>query len=190
LGLRAQTALRTVFPEWPVEGSGNDAQKSAIYRVIEAQIAAACIGRKPLYFEPFGEDFATPLAKIFREVLPTGVEIHAVRDNLYIYRPKALQMLLDADPSFYRPGKQTDLEAIVRVSERDENGELLGYGARSVDEPGSVGVTLRGSEGIYYTFFASNPERAEHYGRERAKDISDYLNLPVDYLIDHNPFAR
>jgi len=110
--------------------------------------------------------------------------VHAQDGMLFVYRPEAVKPILDSDPAFYRPNGESDLQAIVKVSKTGQNGELLGYGARSLHAPGSVGVTILSKDNVVFTFFSSNAQTAGFFGAERAKDIIDYLDIPIRYQIE------
>ena len=94
-----------------------------------------------------------------------------------------MRPILDADPEFYRPNAEDDLAAIDRVCASGDNGDLLGYGARNWFEPHGARVTITGPDGVLFMFFVSNPHDAEHYARERLRDIASYTLLPLEYDI-------
>ena len=103
---------------------------------------------------------------------------------LVIFRPEAVQPILDADPAFYRPNGEDDLAAVLRAVNEGHPGELAGYGARTAREPDSVQVTIHSPDAalIYMSFFAF-PDRAEIFAMARLQDIADYLQVPVAYSI-------
>jgi hypothetical protein len=71
-----RTASRRVHPGWTEPKSSGDPGEVS-KRAIEAQIAAAALGRKPLYFEPWGEELSEAFAAAYRKVLPAGVSVRA-----------------------------------------------------------------------------------------------------------------
>lgn len=91
-----------------------------------------------------------------------------------MYRPEAVKPILDADMPFYRPNGENDFEAILRATRDDENGELLGYGARRWSPTGGARVTIRDAAGNEQVFFVSNPAEAPHWAAERAADLEAY----------------
>jgi hypothetical protein len=125
------------------------------------------------------------LATEFLARLPVGVEVHAAGGNLLIYRPEIVRPILDSDSTFYRPNGEDDFAAIARVSAEGNNGELLGYGARNYFEPQGARVTLTTESGLRYMFFVSKPEMAEAFAVERAQDIADYTDGPVNIDIEY-----
>ncbi len=168
----ARAASRDVYPGWTVpRGDGHPGEVS--HRAIEAQIAAAVCGRKPLYFEPWGEGLSEAFAASYRRVIPAGVEVHAQDGMLFIYRPEAVHPILDADPAFYRRKGESDLAAIARVSAVGMNGDLLGYGARSMTvRPAHAVRIFRGSALLLYYFVSTPDEKlAARFARDRALDF-------------------
>src|SRR5205085_209584 len=57
-----------------------------------------------------------------------------------------------------------------------QNGELLGYGARSLDAQGAVQIRIFNDDADLFAFFASDPRVAEFHARERLLDIATYLD--------------
>jgi hypothetical protein len=115
------------------------------------------------------------------------VEVKADDSFIYVYRPEIVAPILDGDRLFYRPTGQGDWEAIQLVSHKGENGELLGYGSRAINLPGTVGVRIIGDEGLLYTFFASSMEEADIWGDQRAQDLRDYTGRSYFHQIGPNP---
>lgn len=155
-----RAASRKVHPGWS-EPQGDGDSGEIAERAIEAQIAAAALGLKPLYFEPWGEEVSRKFAAAYRKVLPAGVEVKARGGMLFIYRPEAVRPILDSDPEFYRRKGESDLASIVRVSESAENGELLGYGARHMAVRPSWHVQIYRGESLLLYFFVSPPDEVE-----------------------------
>jgi hypothetical protein len=172
LGETARGAFREVFARW--DGQGVPADERALNQAVEAQVAAASQGHKPLYFDPWGREAASQLAEALRGKLAPGTEVHASGENLLIFQPAAVRLILDSDPAFYRPNGEDDLAAIARVSEMGENGELLGYGARNPSIAAGAKVTISNAEGYTQVFFVSNPAEAPRWAAERAADIEAY----------------
>jgi hypothetical protein len=177
LGKAAKRSLEEVFDGW--DGPDLPADERAVHEGIEAQIAAAALGHKPLYFDPWGGEASELLAEALKPRMPADVEIHATDDNLLIYCPDVVRPILDADPAFYRPNGENDLAAIARVSTLGQNGELLGYGARNPYIPHGAKVTIRNEAGYIQVFFVSIPEEAEKWAVERAADVEAYTGQPV-----------
>ena len=151
---------------------------------IEAQIAASSLGHKPLFFEPIIAGDGQALARAIRPIVPLGVEVHSLNSGIVVFRPESIQPILDCDRQFYRPNGEPDLAAIDRVCAAGENGELLGYGARNWAVPHGVRVTIRDFDRIVFMFFVSEPARAEHFARERLKDIATYTDQRLRYAIE------
>jgi hypothetical protein len=177
VGRRAALAVRAasqdVLPQWTTpKGGGTPGDVSD--RSIEAQIAAAVEGRKPLYYEPWGDkELSDQLAASYRNVLSEAVNIRSRNGTIYVYRDEAVSPILDDDPAFYRPNGEDDFEAIVRVSERSENGELLGYGARSIMERPGHEVRIFKGERLLLYYFVSSPDRAKamKFANDRSVDF-------------------
>lgn len=175
-----RTASRSVLPEWTVP-SGSSAPGSVADRAVEAQITAASEGRKPLYYEPWGNpDLADQLAAAYRQVLPSGVAVESKNGFLYIYRPEAITGILDSDPSFYRRTGESDFDSISRVSEDHSNGELLGYGARGIlDRPAHLVRIYKGRDLILYFFVSSaDAKKAANIANERTEDFNRAFGWP------------
>jgi hypothetical protein len=107
------------------------------------------------------------------------MEAHAVEGHLYIFCPKLLRDLI--------PGKPTGaalLEKIHQASLEGRNGELLGYGADRMLQPGSVLVRIidAATNRVVMAFYAER-SRAEEMGRERALDFSRYTGGSFKLLI-------
>ncbi len=168
-----RAASRVVLPEWSVPES-DTAPGSVADRAIEAQIAAAVEGRKPLYYEPWDNpDLSDQLAAEYRKVIPPEVAVESRKGFLYIYRPGKVKGILDSDPEFYRRQGESDFDSIARVSEDHSNGELLGYGARSMmDRPAHEVRIYKGKDLILY-FFVSSPDekKATLIADERTRDF-------------------
>ena len=174
----ARTVGQLVLAGWTTALRGGIAQG------IEAQIAAAALGYKPLYFDPWPEEEARKFARLIRAQLPVGAEVHGRAEGLFIYRPEAVRPILDCDPDFYRPHSETDLDAIVRTCKAGVCGELLGYGARSLWTLGAAKVTVFGQSGARFVFFVSRPEVALKFARLRAGDLAAVADERVFHSIE------
>ena len=195
IGAHAARDFRAVFPGWEgpfVRGHGEAARGSearaegAIQVASTGQVAAAALGRKPLYFDPWSPAQSAALAMRLRRTLPRGTVVHVDESSgLYVFRPEAVRPILDADPAFYRPQGESDIEAIVRASLAGENGDLLGYGARNWAVPQGAKVTILDRAETLFVFFVSDPDRAEFWAAERLRDIIDYRpDLALRYEIE------
>lgn len=177
--LAVRTASRDVYPGWTIpDGGGNQGESSQ--RAIEAQIAAAVAGRKPLYFDPWGNEFSRAFAESYRKVLPQGIRVEARDGMLFIYRPDAVRRVLDSDPVFYRREGESDLDSIARVSRDSENGELLGYGARHLMTRPAHEVRIFKGGDLMLFFFVSSPDEklAARIASERADDFIRAFGWP------------
>lgn len=85
----AQESFRSVYPGWTEpdgaetsEGIGDPGQ-----RAVEAQVAAAALGRKlgrkPLYFDPWGEENSKKLVDALKGNLPENVIVSYRNENLF-----------------------------------------------------------------------------------------------------------
>ncbi len=134
-----------------------DASISEISREVAAGIYGVELGVKPLYHEHYGLE-AEPLAQALKAAVSPGVEVTARDGHLYVYRPEAVERVVNRDPEAY-PG-DTVFDKIHRATQADQNGELLGYGARSMPE-GDTTVILRDAEsGAILTGFRSHWDQA------------------------------
>lgn len=176
IGQAARAAISQVFEEW-------DSQIDwPIKRTIEAQIAAASLGYKPLYWDPWGEASA-PLRSALLRVLRTGAIIDASDAGLLIFQPDVITPILNSDSTFYRPHGESILSAVRKITRSANNGELLGYGARSVDAPGAVPVRIFNNEAELFALFMSDPRVAHFHARERLLDIATYIDTDLLYAI-------
>lgn len=96
---------------------------------------------------------------------PDNVEVVFEDGHLYAYRPEVIQPIIARAPDAY-PGADL-FEKIQHATLAGENGELLGYGARSMLEPGTVLVQVVDDAGRDVFSFRSLPENAA-----RALDFS------------------
>jgi len=164
IGQAARAAFGKVFEEWHSEVDW------PIKRTIEAQIAAASLGYKPLYWDPWGEAASGLIRSHLRSALPAATIIDASDAGLLVFRRDLVRPILDSDPAFYRPHGEDDLSAIRNLSRTGQNGELLGYGARSLDAQGAVQIRIFNDDAELFAFFASDPRVAEFHARERLLD--------------------
>jgi hypothetical protein len=172
--------FEAVYAGWDTEVS------RGIARATEAQVAAAALGYKPLYFDPWPEADARRIARLIHPWLPVGTVARGAEEGLFIYRPEVTSSIRDSDPAFYRTGEESSFPSIRRLARLGMNGELLGYGARSFFTPGAARVRIFSEvDGGVFMFFASMPDQAERFARERAQDIAAYLDEPVAYQIEH-----
>jgi hypothetical protein len=176
VGQAARAAFGKVFEGWDSEIDW------PVKRTVEAQIAAASLGYKPLYWDPWGQA-SVALRFELRRVLRTGAIIDATDAGLLIFRPEVITPILNSDLLFYRPHGESVLSAVRKVSRVGDNGELLGYGARSIDTPGAVPVQIFNAEADLFAFFKSDPRVANLYARERLLDIATYLEADLLYSI-------
>jgi hypothetical protein len=173
IAINVRAASSAVLSEWSVPES-DTAPGSVADRAIEAQITAANQGRKPLYYEPWGDpDLCDQLAAEYRKVLNPSVTVESRNGFLYIFRPGEVNKILDSDPAFYRRAGESDFDSVSRVSEDHSNGELLGYGARDImTRPAHAVKIFKGDELVLY-YFVSDPDskHAEIYAKARADDF-------------------
>jgi SPP1 gp7 family putative phage head morphogenesis protein len=150
--------------------------------VAAAEIAAVAGGRKPLYHELLGTEAARDAARIGRK-LP-GTTVAAEREgHLIIYRPEVVKRILDSDTAFYRPNGENDEAAIWRAVMNDEQGELMGYGARTLFDPQTVSIRLFTGDGHLIAGFRAPRDAAEILANDRGLDYARQLGRSVRYLI-------
>lgn len=176
IGQAARAALGQVFEGW------NSKADWAIKRTTEAQIAAASLGYKPLYWDPWGAASAE-IRRYLRGALPKGTTVEATHVGLLVFRPEIVRPILDSDPAFYRWRGEDLLAAVRHVSHAGENGELLGYGARSIDAPGAVTISIFDDDAELFASFKSDPAVADYHARERLLDIATYIDADLFYSI-------
>lgn len=146
-----------------------------------AHLAAVATGRKPLYHDQWGDELGSDLFRRLTSTLPPNVEVVFKDGHLYAYRPEVIQEIIARDPQSY-PGADL-FEKIHDATLAGENGELLGYGARSMAEPGTVRVSVLDAEEHVVFGFRSRPEAAEAAGLERARDFVDAYGREFSYQI-------
>jgi len=179
----AQAAFRTVFTGW------DSAPDSCVERAIPAQIAAAALGYKPLYWDPWNQTASRRLARLIRPSLPEAAQIRAAPEGLFVFRTAVVGPILDADPPLYRPWEEPIWPAIRRATRLGINGDLLGYGAPSLLTSNSARVTIRGDRGVIFVYFVSRPEVAARFADERAADLTAVLDETIEVFIEYPPLS-
>jgi len=183
LAAAAKAAFRTVFDGW------DTAPDSGVERAIPAQIAAAALGYKPLYWDPWDEGASGSLARLIRPSLPPGAQVRAAPEGLFVFRPDVVSAILDSDPSFYRPAGEAVFPAGRRATRMQMNGELLGYGARTLRTVGAARATIRGNRGDILVHFVSLPKLAIRSAEARAEDLTTVLADVIEIVIEYPPFS-
>ena len=172
IALNVRAASQDVYPGWTVpdgdRGTGESQQ-----RAIEAHVAAAVTGRKPLYFDPWGSEFSDAFADAYRKVLPEGVEVASRDGMLFVFRPEKVSAIMDSNPAFYRKAGESLIDSISRVSASGMNGELLGYGAKDMLTRPAHEVRIFKGEHLLLYYFVSDPDpkHAVRFARTRAEDF-------------------
>jgi hypothetical protein len=172
IALDVRAASQDVYAGWSAPDGDRDTGERQ-QRAIEAHVAAAVTGRKPLYFDPWGEEFSEAFAESYRRVLPRSVEVVSRDGMLFVFRPEKVAAIMESDPDFYRREGESLLDSISRVSAEAMNGELLGYGARSLlVRPAHAVRIFRGKDLLLY-YFVSDPDshHAASFARLRAEDF-------------------
>jgi hypothetical protein len=146
-----------------------------------AAISAVASGRKPLYHEQWGPDPSSDLVRRLWGILPGAVKTVMEDGHLYVYRPELAQAVIDADPANY-PGLNL-FDKIRRATLSGENGDLLGYGARSIFGPDRVKVNIIGPTGDVVFGFYSTRANAESSGLARAEDFHAAFDQPFSYEV-------
>ena len=176
IGEAARAGFREVFEGWDSEAYW------PVNRTVEAQIAAASLGYKPLYWDPWGRNSARLCAEL-RRVISADAVADASDVGLVVFQPNVVMPILEADPVFYRPHGESILTAVRRVCRTRQNGELLGYGVRSADTARAVPVRILDGQADLFARFMSDPRVAEDHARERLLDIATYIDADLLYLI-------
>lgn len=178
IGQAARSAFEKVFEGWDTEADW------PIKRTVEAQIAAACLGYKPLYWDPWGEEASVLLRFELARALETAATIDASADGLLIFQPDVVGPILESDRDFYRPHQENVLTAVRRITGARDNGDLLGYGGRSVNASGAVRVRIFDDNANLFASFVSLPQVAAFYARERLLDIATLTGVDLSYSIN------
>jgi hypothetical protein len=180
IGRVARRVCETVYAGW------NSTVPRGIARATEAQVAAAALGYKPLYFDPWPEADARRLARLIEPWLPADAVARGAAEGWFVYRPAVIRSVRESDPALYRTRDETDFQTIRRLARLGQNGDLLGYGARSFLTPGTARVRVFSQvDGSVFLVFASLPNNAEKFARERALDIAVYTDEPVAYHVQY-----
>lgn len=124
------------------------------------EVAASCygaaLGLKPLYHEEFGAD-AAGIAAVLRRHVPADVCIKERDGHVYAYREDAVSEVVAGDAEAY-PGA-TLFEKIHRACIEGRNGELLGYGVRTMHE--GVPAYVISPDGVAVFGFRSREDLAQ-----------------------------
>jgi hypothetical protein len=176
IGQRASQFLRELRSEYTGAPFDQETQGS-----FGAEVSAAIAGTKPLFHEEWGVETAQTLAARLGPLMPNGVEVHAVDGHLYVYRPGEVRKIIGADASGY-PGKNIQ-DKIHRSTLEGTNGLLLGYGARSMIEPGSVRVLIQDEHGAVVLGFNAAADQADAAGAARAADYARFTGRPFTYQV-------
>ena len=107
-----------------------------------------------------------------RRYLPPGVICEAGPEGLFIFRPEVIRDILSSDPVFYGRPEADVLPVVRRLARSGENGELLGYGARSLTTPGAYRVQITDQDGEVFMGFYAEPDKAAAAAAARGEDIA------------------
>ena len=122
------------------------------------------------------------LAEELRPTLPPGVEIEAdATGHLIVYRPDVVKLVTDSDPAFYGHGDIHDI--IWHCVHSEQMGGLLGYGALTLNELGSVPVYLLDPKKNIVAGFHTPIATAEKYAEARALDYARYTGKEITFKI-------
>ena len=146
-----------------------------------AALSAVAAGRKPLYHEEWGQELGADLARRLWGLNLPGVQITLADDgHLFAYRPEIIQAIIDADPAAY-PGP-TLFAKIHEATLAGDNGELLGYGARSMLDANIVLVEIMDGETTVFGFY-SRAAGADQIAAQRTLDFSQAYGRAFSYEI-------
>jgi len=159
--------VREVFQDVRSRDTGVPLDAEVAYNA-GASISAVADGRKALYHEQWGTELGADLARKLWDLKLPNVEVQLRHGHLYVYNPDAAQAIIDADPAAY-PG-ETLADKIQKASIAGTNGDLLGYGARTMLEPGRVLVQIFEGDTPVFGFF-SLPDVAEKFADARTLDF-------------------
>lgn len=106
-----------------------------------------------------------------------------------MFRPDVVSAILDSDPSFYRPAGEDVFPAVRRATRMQMNGDLLGYGARSLRTLGAARVTIRGNGAVILVYFVSVPKAAIRSAEARTEDLTTVLDEAIEMVIEYPPFS-
>ena len=107
-----------------------------------------------------------------RRKLQPGVVCEAGPEGLFIFRPEVIRPVLLSDTAFYGRPEADVLPVVRRLARSGENGELLGYGARSLTTRGAVRVQITDQEGEVFMGFLAEPDKATASAAARGEDIA------------------
>jgi hypothetical protein len=179
-GPRIATAARRVFEEIRSRDNGKPFDPE-ISLAGGASIAAVAEGRKALYHEEWGLETGSDLARRLWGIKLPGVKVVLSDDgHLFAYDPALVQRIIDADPAAY-PGPNLYAK-IHQATLAGSNGELLGYGARSLMEPGHVRVEIFDGDTPVFGFF-SQAEVADEFATQRTLDFARAYGRDFRYEI-------
>ena len=145
-----------------------------------AALSAVADGRKPLYHDEWGQALGSDLARRLWGLKLPGVEISLQDGHLYAYRPEVVQAIIAADPAAY-PGL-TLAGKIHAASVNSTNGELLGYGARTMFEPDRVLVEILDGDVEVFGFY-SRRAVADQFAQARTLDFDRAYGRSFSYRI-------
>lgn len=114
-----------------------------------------------------------------RRYLPPGVICEAGPEGLFIFRPEVVRTVLLSDVAFYGRPEADVLPLVRRLARSGENGELLGYGARSLTTPGAARVQITDQDGEVFMGFFAEPDKAAASAAARGEDIATVCDREV-----------
>lgn len=146
-----------------------------------AHIAAVAEGRKALYHEQWGPELGAPLADQLKVLKLPNVHIFLTDDgHLLAYQPDAVRQIVDANPENY-PGKSL-FDKVLNATLAGTNGDLLGYGARTMLEPDRVLVQIMDGDTPVCGFF-SRAAVADQFAAQRTLDFDRAYGRSFSYRI-------
>lgn len=163
-GFRA--ALGESYPE--IHSPAGGFQKG-----LECHIAAASLGGKPVYFDPWGEEFGAKLAFELSTSLPAGARVELADGNLFVFTDEAAQKIIDQSPDKYA-GKDL-FEKIRNATATGDNGFLLGYHTLNDRIRPAVKVSLTDAKQKLFVQFYTTIENVDLAIEERIRDLRQGL---------------
>lgn len=155
-----------------------DAAPSA--RNTAAEIGAVIEGRKPVHHEHWG-DASAELSEALAPHLPAGITAENFDGHFIITNEAAAKKVIDSDPAFYQLNQGNYAGAVRAAVLHERMGELLGYGARSLDANDTTLVYLF-SDGELIAGFRVPVKAALLFARERAEDYTRHTGKPAQLV--------
>ncbi len=157
------------------------AEAEAVWLGINAQITSAALGTKPLYFDSWPDPDA--VASALDKAVGRLAEVKSASEKVFVYRPEVIKGILDGNKALYRPNGENDFAAVLAATESGDNGELLGYGAKSIVQRPAVRVIILTANGDVVLGFHVTPELEKEITRRRLSDLESVTSRK-DFIVN------